>query len=133
VDIRDISPEGWHVPSDTGWNELQLYLGMDPIDENLMGVSDNGISALLKETGTNHWESPNAGATNESGFTALPGGYRRSLNKDFNYIGEWVFFWTSSEYDFENAYFRSFSYDTRNISRSCNLKNYGYSIRCIKD
>lgn len=132
-DSRDICPDGWHIPSDSEWNNLQLYLGMSPNDIDLIGESDNGISAFLKETGTTYWLSPNVGATNSSGFGALPAGYRRRYNKDFEYLGQRTFFWTSSAYNDANSFYRSLSYDTPNITRTYNLKNYGFSVRCIKN
>src|SRR5574344_54019 len=73
--VQGVCPTGWHVPSDAEWTELTDYLG---------GASVAG--GKLTETGTTHWNSPNTGATNETGFTALPGGYRFS-NGAFNGIG----------------------------------------------
>jgi len=75
IDSRNVCPDGWHVPTDTEWTTLTDYLG---------GTSVAG--GKLKETGTTHWTTPNTGATNETGFTALPGGYR-SNNGAFLCIG----------------------------------------------
>jgi uncharacterized protein (TIGR02145 family) len=79
-DGRKICPEGWHVPAEGEWASLISYLG-----------GDNVAGGKLKETGTTHWNSPNAGATNESGFTALPGGDRE--NTFSNETGSGCFFW----------------------------------------
>ncbi len=86
-DSRNIAPAGWHVPSDAEWQTLDDYLGSDT----------NDAGCKLKETGTSHWRSPNEGATNESRFSALPGGARKSLFGTFDYIGIYAFFWTSTE------------------------------------
>lgn len=65
VNTKKLCPEGWHVPSDEEWTELRTYLG------------DKGNAGLaLKESGTSHWKSPNSDASNTTGFTGLPGGYR---------------------------------------------------------
>ena len=79
-------PWGWHLPSDAEWTHLTDYLG---------GQSVAG--GKLKETGTSHWNSPNIGATNETGFTALPGGFRNYYG-DFNYIGDYGYWWSATEY-----------------------------------
>ena len=76
--VQGICPEGWHLPSDTEWKQLTDYLG-----ENAGGK--------LKEAGTTHWNAPNTEATNESGFTALPGGYRDNSGYFYSmgYNGSW--------------------------------------------
>lgn len=77
VDTRNIAPDGWHVPSDEEWKQLETYLGMSQAEADAIGLRGSDEGGMLKETGTSHWDSPNTGATNESGFTALPGGHRR--------------------------------------------------------
>ena len=86
-DTRDICPEGWHVPTDTEWTELEDYLG--------------GAGGKIKSTGTIEngdglWYSPNLGATNESGFTALPGGYRHGNYGYYDNMGYYVYLWSST-------------------------------------
>jgi len=76
ADSRNISPAGWHVASDAEWQTLSIFLGGDAI-----------AGGKMKETGTTHWYSPNTGATNESGFSALPGGYRASGNGPYENMG----------------------------------------------
>jgi uncharacterized protein (TIGR02145 family) len=73
VNTAKLAPTGWHVPTDTEWTTLGSYL-------------EKNIVLKLKETGTTHWPDSNTDATNESGFTALPGGYR-ATNGPFNSIG----------------------------------------------
>ena len=74
TDSRNIAPAGWHVPSDAEWKQLEMYLGMSQSEADATGWRGTDEGGKLKEVGTMHWNSPNTGATNESGFTALPGG-----------------------------------------------------------
>jgi uncharacterized protein (TIGR02145 family) len=74
--VQGICPDGWHLPSDAEWKQLEMYLGMSETDVNSTGWRGTVEGGKLKEAGTTHWADPNAGANNESGFTALPGGYR---------------------------------------------------------
>jgi uncharacterized protein (TIGR02145 family) len=120
-DIRGICPTGWHVPTDGDWTILSNYLG---------GLSLAG--GKLKEAGMAHWQSPNTGATNESGFTALPGGYRDTYGY-FDYVGIIGFFWSSSEEDSEEAWTRRLYYNYNNLYRYSGFKELGISIRCVED
>ncbi|OFX28242.1 MAG: hypothetical protein A2X08_14405 [Bacteroidetes bacterium GWA2_32_17] len=120
-DSRNICPTGWHVPTDAEWTTLVTFLGGEGI-----------TGGKLKETGTIHWLSPNTGATNETGFTALPAGTRNSsgsYSNTFNH-GYW---WTSSEQDASNAWDRNVNYNHVDIYRNYDPKTTGFSIRCIKD
>lgn len=83
--VQGVCPDGWHLPSDAEWTELTDYLGGESI-----------AGGKLKETGTTHWHSPNTGATNETGFTALPGGDRVS-DGSFHYVGGLGFWWSATE------------------------------------
>src|SRR5690554_4910948 len=104
--IQGVCPAGWHVPSDAEWTELTDYLG---------GTSVAG--GKLKETGTTHWKSPNTGATNETGFTALPGGYRH-LYGAFSNIGYDGYWWSATERSATDAWHRAMSYGTSYVFRS---------------
>ena len=132
-DRRNIAPKGWHVPTDMEWKEFELYLGILQSDIDDMGGRGINSGGRLKETGTAHWNSPNNGATNETGFTALPGGSRVSGAYYFNGIGVKASFWSSTAYDSRNALFRQLYYNKTNIIRFSNLKQWGLSVRCIKD
>ena len=121
-DSRNIAPDGWHVPTDDEWTTLTDYLG---------GTSVAG--GKMKETGTSHWNSPNTGATNESGFTAFPGGYRSSSSGNYNSIGSYGFFWSSSEGNSSNAWRRILYYNNSGVYRHNYNKNYGFSVRCVRD
>jgi len=121
-DSRGIAPDGWHVPTYDDWEILSFYLG---------GGSVAG--GKIKETGTTHWNYPNTGATNESGFTALPGGYRDAYDGDFYDMGATALFWSSSEYYSYGAWCRLLGYASSVLGRSYfDLRN-GFSVRCVKD
>lgn len=123
-DDRIIAPLGWHVPSDAEWTILTTYLG----GENVAG-------GKLKEIGTTHWQSPNTDATNESGFTAIQGGY---LDRSgiFNEFETKCFWWSSTTfYDNYNEYawIRHLSYYNARITKSYMYNSMGCSIRCVRD
>lgn len=124
-DSRNIAPAGWHVPSDYEWKKLEMYLGMSQAeaDDGAWRGTDEG--GKLKEVGTTHWQSPNTGATNESGFTALPGGYREG-DGTFYDMGHLAYFVSSS-------WRRALWYNNSEIARSIHGKHYGFSVRCVKD
>jgi uncharacterized protein (TIGR02145 family) len=121
TDPRGIGPEGYHVPSDEELSILRTYLG---------GAELAG--GPLKEAGTSHWNSPNEGATNSSGFTALPGALRES-NGSFNNIGISNILFSSTEYDTTS----SWAYILQNVDSSMPRGNFvkkgGFSVRLIKD
>jgi len=120
-DSRGLAPAGWHIPTSDELNELYSYLG---------GLSSAG--GKLKESGTSHWQSPNTG-TNESGFSALPGGFRGGDYGQYKEIGTWGNWWTSTEY---NAGYAAI-YVLVNSSSYVTLYNWGklngISVRCISD
>ncbi|MCK4344762.1 MAG: hypothetical protein KAX05_05690 [Bacteroidales bacterium] len=121
VNTGKLCPTDWHVSTDSEWTTLIDYLG----GESLAG-------GKLKEAGTTHWDSPNTGATNESGFTALPGGLRLSYGT-FDFVGDYAFFWTATEFDGSGAWDRSLHYDYAEVYRYDNLKSNGFSVRCLRD
>ncbi|MBT7468859.1 MAG: hypothetical protein HN692_00450, partial [Candidatus Cloacimonetes bacterium] len=84
------------------------------------------------ETGTTHWNSPNTGATNESGFTALPGGYRNS-NGNYNYVSYGSYFWSSTVYSDASAWNRLLIYNNSDVYRNYYAKRDGFSLRCVRD
>jgi len=127
-DDRNIAPEGWHVPTMDDWGTLKNYLG---------GFSVAG--GKMKATGTIEgedglWRSPNTGATNESGFTGLPGGFRSGSIGSFQKMGESAWFWISPVEGSEHAHFNHLRYNYESISQQYgDYKNYGISVRCVKD
>jgi uncharacterized protein (TIGR02145 family) len=114
-------PDGWHLPSDAEWTELTDYLGGESV-----------AGGKLKETGTTHWASPNTGATNETGFTALPGGYRNSYGAFLN-IGYDGYWWSATEHDATYAWDRYMYYNNSNVDRDYDDKEFGFSVRCLRD
>jgi len=118
---KKVCPDSWHVPSDAEWTELIDFLG---------GTSVAG--GKMKETGTTHWDSPNTGATNESGFIALPGGNRRS-NGAFHLIGSYGRWWSSTEGYAASACHRYLDDNNAYIGRSFSNQNFGFSVRCIRN
>jgi len=119
--IQGICPDGWHIPTDEEWKELVSYLGGFPL-----------AGGKLKETGTTHWYSPNTGATNLTGFTALPGGNRTHTGK-FQSRGNSAMFWTATEYSSSYAYRRDLNYNEAQINREYLSKSRGQSVRCVRD
>ena len=97
ADSRNIAPTGWHVPSDAEWKQLEMYLGMSQSEADGLAVRGTTEGGKMKEAGTTHWLNPNTGATNESGFSGLPGGYR-GYNGSYYGIGGIADFWSSTEY-----------------------------------
>ena len=126
-------PSGWSLPDDEEWKTMEMALGMsqsEADDDDWRGTDEGG---KMKETGTTHWNSPNTGATNTSGFTALPGGYRDSSGSfnDLGYDGSW---WSSTEGSGTSAWHRSLYYSSDQVLRDSSYdKVYGFSIRCLKD
>ncbi len=121
VNTGNLCPPGWHVPTDVEWGTLINYLG-----------GGNVAGGKLKETGTTHWNSPNTDATNETGFTALPGGYREVPGTFFN-ISYFGFWWSSTENNAGNAWYRYMNYIDAHIPRYNDDKKFGYSVRCLRD
>ena len=119
--IQGVCPTGWHLPSDAEWTELTDYLG---------GTSVAG--GKLKETGTTHWTSPNTGATNETGFTALPGG-NRDTDGPFYYVGNYGGWWSATGYDAIIAWYRVMDYFSSNVNKYDYNKELGLSVRCVRD
>jgi uncharacterized protein (TIGR02145 family) len=124
-----LCPSGWHVPTDAEWH--QLVLSLDP--NAVLSQAESEIAGnKLKEEGTKHWASPNTGATDETGFTALPGGNRRydGLFSGPTGNGNWR---TASEYDSTHVWYRYMFYYSGYVYRNITNKQAGYSVRCIKD
>jgi uncharacterized protein (TIGR02145 family) len=109
------------VPTDAEWTALTTFLGGEAV-----------AGGKLKETGTTHWTSPNTNATNESGFTALAGGYRQ-FGGLFYLIGTYAVFWSASQVDANRSWYRDMSYERGYINKSSTNLTSGFSIRCLKD
>jgi uncharacterized protein (TIGR02145 family) len=119
-EVRNICPVGWHVPTDADWGILSSELGHNEI-----------AGGKMKETGTSHWASPNTGATNESGFTALPGGMRTEEGHFQLLTGASIWFISGSNPTF--AMTRSIFYQSAVLEICGWGGTSGYSVRCIMD
>ncbi|MBX2827546.1 MAG: hypothetical protein KTR22_05255 [Flavobacteriaceae bacterium] len=119
VNTGTLCPPGWHIPSDAEWWILTDYLG---------GLNEAGG----KMKSISGWNPPNAGATNSSGFTALPSGARREAGTS-QHIGENSIWWSSSDYNVMGAWGRDLTYLAANATRFGNNKMTGYACRCIMD
>ncbi|MBP7849510.1 MAG: hypothetical protein KA053_04480 [Lentimicrobiaceae bacterium] len=119
--VQGVCPTGWHIPSDGEWTQLLTYLGGTTI-----------AGGKLKEVGTSHWFNPNTGATDISGFTALPAGGRYP-NGIFNYLGHFIYFWAATEYSSANAWTSGLYYNLESVYWLNYSKSFGFSVRCIKN
>jgi uncharacterized protein (TIGR02145 family) len=125
VNTGKLCPDGWHVPTNDDWATLMDYLG-----------GSNSAGGKLKETGTTHWSNPNQGATNETGFNAVPGGYRNAFNiPSFMDIRDYGAWWSSTEDEnnYEYAWYYIMDYFTPDLYNNNYYKKHGFSVRCIKD
>jgi uncharacterized protein (TIGR02145 family) len=120
---KKLAPIGYHIPN---LNETQLL-----VNNFLGGV--NLAGGKLKEAGTTRWASPNTGATNSSGFTGLPGGYRYKTNGTFFELSLYGSWWISNENGLTTAILYYLSYDSNQINSTFAAKADGLSVRCIKD
>jgi uncharacterized protein (TIGR02145 family) len=118
---RNVCPVGWHVPTDAEWAVLTSYLG-----------GSYAAGGKMKSTGTQYWVSPNIDATNESGFSGLPGG-KRDYDGAFGTIGYGGNWWSSTEYYSNIAVYRELDYGIGPVGRDDNFKTVGCSVRCLRD
>ncbi|HEY1871392.1 MAG TPA: fibrobacter succinogenes major paralogous domain-containing protein [Chitinophagaceae bacterium] len=116
TDQRGLAPQGWHIPSDEEWTKLTIYLG-------------GKIGTSLKIKSQRGWAKEGNGS-NETGFAALPGG-TRSVEL-FSFVGNYGYWWTSTEFDPYSAWNRFLGYNNTDIGRSTGWKQFGNSVRCIK-
>ena len=126
VDARELCPTGWHVPTDADWSVLSDYLGGEAIAGGKMktlGMSDSA---------TGLWSAPNSGATNSSGFSGIPGGYRmlQGPYSNLEFIG---YYWSSSDFVTLSAYYRYIIYDDVDLTRATGGKGNGFSVRCVRN
>ncbi len=121
VTTGNLCPDGWHVPNDANWTTLINFLGGEEIAAN-----------KLKEAGTANWNSPNTGATNESGFTALPCGQRDHYGTFYD-LGTYTYLWNSIECDEASSWSKCMNNSEGYVYHMSNNKKKGFSVRCIKD
>jgi uncharacterized protein (TIGR02145 family) len=129
--VQGVCPDGWHLPSDNEWKQLEMYLGLSQAEadaDDWRGTSEGG---KMKHDGTQYWRSPNTGATNASGFKALPAGWRDGAGY-FNSLEANTRFWSSSKRG-DYAWVRQLDYNSSGIYRGTKGLYEGISVRCIKD
>ncbi len=132
--VQGVCPEGWHVPSDAEWTQLTNYVGSQ--SRYLCGGSSSNIAkALASETGWSNSSTAcevgnNPSGNNAAGFSALPAGYYIGYYSSF---GDYALFWSSTEYDTGLAYYRGLYYDEAFVYRYFNYKDYGLSVRCLRN
>ena len=132
-DTRMIAPEGWHVPTDEDWKELEKYLGIHPNDLNNIGYRGENQGDMLKQSNNEYWKQEGSEGNNRSGFSALPAGFRDEFSGNFSDIKCNTVFWTSDEYDRNRAWVRYIKGQFPQIYRYYYPKNGGLSIRCVRD
>jgi uncharacterized protein (TIGR02145 family) len=116
-----LCPTGWGVPTDAEWTTLTTYLGGESV-----------AGGKMKIIGNAYWNDPNTGAINSSGFSVLPGGYRND-NGSFYSVRDGAFFWSATENDNVNAWYRYLNSYNGNVYRSIDIKSFGASVRCLRD
>jgi uncharacterized protein (TIGR02145 family) len=121
TDSRNIAPEGWHIPNKEEWQTLIDFLG-----------GDSTAGGALKVKGTVYWSDPNTGATNSSGFCVYPGGCRNP-GGTYMYRYSYAYFWSRSGYDNTMGWYRRLNFDNIEVLSDSYLKQYGFSVRCVKD
>jgi len=118
----DACPAGWHLPSVTEWVILSDFLGGSSI-----------AGGKMKEIGTEHWNSPNTGATNSSSFTALPGGFKH-YSSGYLYFGNVGMFWSSTENGTGGkSWYKAFNYESAGMGTGSSVHPSGLSVRCLKN
>ena len=118
---KNVCPTGWHVPTDAEWTVLTDYLGGESV-----------AGGKMKEVGTSNWNYPNTDATNTSLFTGLPGGGRND-NGSYDDIGDYGFWWSSSEFNTYAAWNRYLDTNNGNANSYNSDKRIGLSVRCLRD
>jgi uncharacterized protein (TIGR02145 family) len=119
--VQGICPQGWHLPSDTEWVSMEY---------GLFGI--NFAGGYMKERSTRHWLTPNTGADNYSGFTALGAG-NRTAGGGFSNLTTITYYWSSTEFNLTDAKYHSVRYNLSSVTISNLNKSNGVSVRCVKD
>ncbi|MBW6498176.1 MAG: fibrobacter succinogenes major paralogous domain-containing protein [Bacteroidales bacterium] len=122
----DVCPAEWRLPADAEWTQLIGFLG----GEDVAGGKLKATGTI--EAGTGLWHAPNTGATNETGFTALPGGGRYH-NGAFGSLGSYGIWWSATELDAGKALYLSLGYNRSDVYRNNYDKGNGFAVRCLRD
>lgn len=133
VNNDKLCPTDFHVPTDAEWKTLEKSLGMTQGSADIAkDWRGSPVGGKLKATGLVLWGSPNQGATNDSGFTGLPGGIH-AWDGVFYFNGINADWWSSTEEDSDYAWYRALSYANADVYRGTARKKNGYSVRCVRD
>lgn len=130
-DAQLACPPGWRLPSDEDWIELEMFLGMQEEEAYIETWRGENVGGKLKSTDTS-WDQPNVGATNSTGFNAMPCGPRNKFGM-YGLFGHNVIYWTSTPYGEKHAVFRYLGNSRNDIGRSNTSKYDGFYVRCVKD
>ena len=127
ANVHNIAPEGWHVATDTEWTELETYLSNN-------GHNGTEGTALKSTTGfwSTFWKGKGNG-TDDYGFTTLPGGYRKCNNGYYSDMGTNCSFWSATEHDSFTAWYRQLHFIDSDVTQDTSDKEYGYSVRLVRD
>ncbi|MCX6244876.1 MAG: hypothetical protein NTU98_09245 [Bacteroidetes bacterium] len=136
-----ICPKGWHLPGNEEWKQLFEYIGGNHLEEGKTGkIAVAGRK--LKESGTTHWEAPNDGVDNSSGFTALPGGMKGKEGGFYmeGYIAMFSFgyWWSATDFSKNDSHGLSWCFSMSSRDNNVylvwdNYKDNGLSVRCVKN
>jgi len=123
VDAKSACPVGWHLPLYSEWLLLVEFLD-----------GPDNVGGKLKEAGTEHWMTPNSGATNESGFTGLPSGFYESSGTDYFSLGQLGFWWSATHGNPDDQFFIILTHDSPEVEMDDDEPyKYGLSVRCVRD
>ena len=114
-------PTGWHLPTDVEWTDL----------ENYINIEHSGTEGTALKS-TSGWNSSGNG-TDDYGFTAFPGGYRKSNDGTFYDVGNNGYWWSNTSYGLQEAYYRFLMYNQSVVYRIYGEKSFGFSVRCVRD
>ena len=129
--VQGVCPDGWHIPSDTEWKQLEIYLGMSLENSDAEGWRGTDEGGKLKQRGTQQWQAPNTGATDASGFTAIPGGWRDGAGY-FRNLGTGTRFWSSTNSGYY-SWMRELDYKSSQVYRGIKGLYEGIQVRCVRD
>ena len=134
-DSRNIAPDGWHIPTDEEWMELEMALGMSESEANSTGWrgTDQGSQLAGRADLWNNGDLENNSNFGTSGFNALPGGYRYANNGYYGYMGTSGYFWSSTVFGDYDARSRGLSYSVSEVYRNYYYKSYGFALRLLRD
>jgi len=132
--VQGVCPDGWHVPSDEEWKELEMQLGMSQSEADNRGYRGTNEGSKLAGNASLWYDGvlENNSRFGSSGFTALPGGVL-TTNGNFGYIGDYGYWWSSTENSSTNVWHRKLGYLDSSVIRDDFYKGHGFSVRCVRD